>query len=147
MEQSCNFLLYMIKMERQDTAYIELRVEIHHEDIIKESDSPHQTLSFLLNYTTGQKFGIFGKHNGNSHIWYLKLLQVAWHQPQDEFDDINVTPICSVIGDKRNLQCPDKDIHRKLQKCIIFNISHKISHSFQVYNTTWWIYENIVWIQ
>ena len=50
MEQSCNFLLYMIKMERQDTAYIELRVEIHHEDRVKEGDSPHQTLSFLLNY-------------------------------------------------------------------------------------------------
>ena len=69
-------------MERQDTAYIELRVEIHHEDRIKESHSPHQTLSFLLNYTSGQKFGIFGKHNGNSRIWHLKLLQMAWHQPQ-----------------------------------------------------------------
>ena len=51
MEQSCNFFLYMIKMERQDTAYIELRVEIRHEAWIKESDSPHQMLSILLNYT------------------------------------------------------------------------------------------------
>ena len=33
-------------------------------------------------YTAGQKFGIFGKHNGNSRIWHLDLLQMAWHQPQ-----------------------------------------------------------------
>ena len=33
-------------------------------------------------YTTGQKFGIFGKHNGISRIWHLNLLQMAWHQPQ-----------------------------------------------------------------
>ena len=69
-------------MERQDTAYIELRIELRHEDRIKESDSPHQTLAFFLNYTTDQKFGIFGKHNENSHIWHLKLPQIAWHQPQ-----------------------------------------------------------------
>ena len=31
-EQSCNFLLYTIIMERQETAYIELRVKLHHTD-------------------------------------------------------------------------------------------------------------------
>ena len=49
-------------------------------------------LSYIFIYTTGQKFGIFGKHNGNSSIWHL---------------------------------------NRNLQKSIIFNISPKISHSFQ----------------
>ena len=33
-------------------------------------------------YTTGQKFGIFGKYNRNSRIWHFDLLQMAWHQPQ-----------------------------------------------------------------
>ena len=33
-------------------------------------------------YTTGQKFGIFEKQNGNSRIWHFNLLQMAWHQPQ-----------------------------------------------------------------
>ena len=32
MEQSCNFLIYTIIMERQGTAYIELRVKLHHAD-------------------------------------------------------------------------------------------------------------------
>ena len=35
------------------------------------------------------------------------------------------------MDDKWNLQCPEKNIHRNLQKCIIFNILPKISHSFQ----------------
>ena len=36
MEQSCNFLLYMIKWERQDTTYIEFIVKLLQEDGPKE---------------------------------------------------------------------------------------------------------------
>ena len=38
MEQSCNFLLYMIIMERQDTTYTEFRVELLHKYEYNEDD-------------------------------------------------------------------------------------------------------------
>ena len=46
------------------------------------SSNNRKTVRLLSKYTTGQKFGIFGKHNGNSSIWHRNLLQMAWHQPQ-----------------------------------------------------------------
>ena len=41
-----------------------------------------QYQKITLMYTTGQKFGIFGKHHVNSRIWHFNLLQMAGHQPQ-----------------------------------------------------------------
>ena len=42
----------------------------------------HEHAINLNNYTTGKKYGIFWKHNGNSRIWHFDLLEKAWHQPQ-----------------------------------------------------------------
>ena len=50
MEQSCNFLLYTIIRESQGTAYIKLRLKLHHQSGIKEGDSPLLTLSIRLSY-------------------------------------------------------------------------------------------------
>ena len=49
----------------------------------------------------------------------------------NKYGDFNVTPTCSVMDDKWNLQCPEKNIYRNLQKCVIFYISPKISHGVQ----------------
>ena len=47
--KKCNFLLYTIIMERQETTYIEFRVKWHHADGLKEGDSTILTLPYLLN--------------------------------------------------------------------------------------------------
>ena len=39
-EMEQNFLIYTIKMERECTAYIELRVKFLYEDGLKEGDNP-----------------------------------------------------------------------------------------------------------
>ena len=82
-------------------------------------------------YTTGQKFGIFGKHIRNHLILHFNFLQMAWHQPQINIVTLLTLP-CVVLW-KTNEMCnvQKKDIHRNLQKCIIFNISPKMSHNFQ----------------
>ena len=49
MEQSCNFLIYMIIIERQDTAYIELMVKLHHADGLKEGETSFKNLYNLHN--------------------------------------------------------------------------------------------------
>ena len=49
-EMEQNFLLYMIIMERQETAYIELRVKWHHPDGLIEAAFPLETLSYFPNY-------------------------------------------------------------------------------------------------
>ena len=59
-----------------------------------------------------------------------------------KYGDFNVTPMCSVMDDKCNLLCPEKRL-RNLQKCIFFDISPKISHSFhgiQHYMVNLWKY-------
>ena len=63
MGQSCNFLIYTIIMERQNTLYIELRVKLHLGDGLKDGDSSLYTLFNLFNYiqTTFQSdLGILG---------------------------------------------------------------------------------------
>ena len=49
MEQIC-ISYYTITVEGQVTAYIDLRVKLHHGDGLTEGDTPLQTLSYFLNY-------------------------------------------------------------------------------------------------
>ena len=39
-------------------------------------------MSLSFPYTTGTKYGIFGKLSENTHIGHFDLLKMAWHQPQ-----------------------------------------------------------------
>ena len=82
-------------------------------------------------YTTGQKFRMFGKHNGYSRIWHFNFLQMAWHQSQMNMVTIMLLT-CVVLWTTNGIcNVQKKYIHRNLQKCITFNISPKISHSSQ----------------
>ena len=69
--------------------------------------------------------------DGNSRIWHLNLLRMAWHQPQINMVILMQLP-CVVLWTTNGIfNVQKKDIHRNLQKCIIFNSSPKIPHSFQ----------------
>ena len=78
-----------------------------------------------------QKYGISGKHNGNTRIWHFDLLAMAWRQPQNFF--VTLMQLSRVVlWAKMKLAMPAiKDTQPNLQECVICNTSHKIYYNSQ----------------
>ena len=57
-----------------------------------------------------QKYGISGKHNGNTRIFRFVLVEMAWCQPK----------MMDVIDEKCNLQSPKLKIHIRIHRDVSF---------------------------
>ena len=54
-----------------------------------------------------------------SHLTF-SLLQMAYAPTTNKYGDFNVTPMCSVMDDKCNLQCPEKKIYIEIYRNVSF---------------------------
>ena len=107
-----------------------------------------QSASFeACSYTTDERYGIFGKHNGNTRIWHFDLLEVAWHQPQTHF--VAFMQFSYVVLWTK-MECAISEIRytqRNLQECIFLIPRMTFPTASRVYIITVWISEHLVCIQ
>ena len=61
---------------------------------------------FFIIHNTRISYGIFGKHDGNAHIWHFVSLEMAWDQPQISiFSIMIITPMCTVMDENAICNC------------------------------------------
>ena len=76
------------------------------------------------------KYGLFGKHNGNSRIWHFGLLEMAWNQPQMSILTLMQLPRV-VFGTKSIISVSEiKATKYNLPEYIVIHIWSQISHNF-----------------
>ena len=92
---------------------------------------PIEDIMDIITLSTN-KYGVFGKHNGNPRIWHFHLLEMAWHQTKMHCD-FKVPLTRSGHGRKKNAICNlcNKIYAKESTAMYKFIALHKISHNFQ----------------
>ena len=97
-------------------------------------------------YTTGKKYGIFGKHSTK------KTYLTFWFAGNDlalttnKYCDFNATFICSVMDEKLNFHCPTLKIYNRMFRNVSFLIFNlKSPTTSGVFIIAWWMYENVMY--
>ena len=100
------------------------------------------TLPVQFGNTLPQKYGLFGKHNGNTRIWQFDLQEMAWHQPQ--------TGNVGLMQQHSRVVLWTKDaIHTHMCVYIYIYMHTQINQ----YNSIWFIFDNLlhhympIWLQ
>ena len=92
------------------------------------------TLPVQFGNALPQKYGRFGKYNGNARIWQFDLLELAWHQPQ--------TGIVALMQHSRVVLWTKDAIHTHAYVYIYIFI---YAYPLNQYNSIWFIFDNLLY--
>ena len=77
---------------------------------------------YIYIYTTGMKYEIPGKHNGNTRIGYLNLMEMTWHQLQTTIVTLMQLSRVVLLVEICNLQCTKLKIQNGIYRNVSFLI-------------------------